>query len=551
MAITIGNSSVRDIYLGNSKVDSVFLGDVLVYGNLANDPEDTYNKFVFDTSRAIDSFDEGFQPIVTLRDYRAGDTTHWNGYTDWGDGTINKELTHKYTTSGVYTVKTKYTINDSYGSITNNTSNMFIRCDAINKNIKDLSYLFYGCDKLTSVNLSNLDKSLYYKAAYAFYDCNLPSIDLSGFKFTGNVSNMFGYGGASSINLSGADFTRATGISNMFYKGFYTTDVMLYDCSDEDIIKLVPALQEKILDGTHGTWNGTIYIDEFKDTYPAPNYGWSYKYRIKHIETELDNTFNYFVFNNTTGAFLSRYRAGDTTSWNGLTDWGDNTIDTNYTHKYKIAGTYTVKTKYTLYGGLYVLPDGSTEPYINTSITKVLGINRRITDGHLLFFSCENLESVDLSNIINYGYLSKSDNMFLHCESLKSIDLSGIDTHNVNDMDGMFCFCESLTELDLSSFDTSNVTNMEYMFSVCPSLTQLDLSSFDTSKVTNMRYMFNKCPSLTRLDISNFNMDNVTDYSNMFYGCDNLTLDNIIMTNCNEATKAKITEAFNNKNTTQ
>ena len=48
MAITIGNSSVRDIYLGNSKVDSVFLGDVLVYGNLANDPEDTYNKFVFD-----------------------------------------------------------------------------------------------------------------------------------------------------------------------------------------------------------------------------------------------------------------------------------------------------------------------------------------------------------------------------------------------------------------------------------------------------------------------------------------------------------------------
>ena len=510
MAITIGNSSVRDIYLGNSKVDSVFLGDVLVYGNLANDPEDTYNKFVFDTSRAIDSFDEGFQPIVTLRDYRAGDTTHWNGYTDWGDGTINKELTHKYTTSGIYTVKTKYMINDSYNSITNNTSNMFIRCDAINKNIKDLSYLFYGCDKLTSVNLSNLDKSLYYKAAYAFYDCNLPSIDLSGFKFTGNVSNMFGYGGASSINLSGADFTRATNISSMFYRGFYTTDVMLYDCSDEDIMKLVPALQEKILDGTHGTWNGTIYIDEFKDTYPVPNYGWSYNYRIKHIETELDNTFNYFVFDTIKadinnigipGVYLSSYRAGDTTSWNGLTDWGDNTIDTNLSHEYKIDGAYTIKTKYTLQMSLSPNPDGSidTGGYTHYGITKCLGINTKITDGHLFFFGCSNLKIVEISNTSSYIYLNNMEAMFKDCSSLNSINLSGINTSNVS----------------------------------------------------NMSLMFNLCESLTKLNISNFNMDNVTKYSDMFVRCDNLTLDNIIMTNCNEATKAKITEAFNNKNTIQ
>lgn len=521
MAITIGNSSVRDIYLGNSKVDSVFLGDVLVYGNLANDPEDTYNKFVFDTSRAIDSFDEGFQPIVTLRDYRAGDTTHWNGYTDWGDGTINKELTHKYTTSGIYTVKTKYMINDSYGSSTSNTRHMFIRCDALNKNIKDLSYLFNNCEYLTSVNLSNLDKSLYYRAAYTFYDCHLSSIDLSGFKFT-DVYNMFGYNSALSINLSGADFTRATSISSMFYKNFRTTDVMLYDCSDEYIIKLVPAIQEKILDGTHGTWNGTIYIDEFKDTYPVPNYGWSYKYRIKHIETELDNTFNYFVFN-AHGITLSPQRSGDTTYWDGLTDWGDNTADTKTGHSYDYIGTYTVKTKYALNK---VFDSGSgCQIIVGPDLIRCDGINKEITNGSYLFCDCSNLESVNLSNIINYGYLSKSNSMFDGCKSLKSIDLSGIDTHNVN--------------------------NMSYMFRSCESLTELDLSSFDTSKVTNMRYMFSKCPSLTRLDISNFNMDNVTDYSNMFYGCDNLTLDNIIMTNCNEATKAKITEAFNNKNTIQ
>lgn len=514
MTIKIGNSTTKRIQLGNSTVKSVYLGDVLVYGNLVNDPEDTYNKFVFDTSEAID----GSQPIVTLRDYRAGDTTHWNGYTDWGDGTINRELSHRYTTSGIYTVKTKYTINDSYGSSTSNTCNMFIRCDALNKNIKDLSYLFNNCDKLTSVNLSNLDKSLYYKAAYAFYDCGLLSIDLSGFKFTGDVSNMFGYNSVLSINLSGADFTRVTNISSMFYKNIRTTDVMLYDCSDENIIKLVPAIREKIFDGTLVSWNGTIYIDEFKDTYPVPNLGWSYKYKIKHIETELDNTYNYFVFN-THNITLSPQRAGDTTSWNGLTDWGDNTADKRTEHTYDYRGTYTVKTKYVL----NTVDDNGRGCQIlsGSKIIRCDGINKRITNGSYLFSGCSNLESVNLSNIINYGYLSKSDNMFRECKSLKSIDFSGIDTSSVSDMNSMFNFCESLTELDLSSFDTSNVTNMSYMFCMCP--------------------------SLTKLNISNFNMDNVTDYRKMFLGCDSLTIDNIIMTNCNEATKTKITKALNAK----
>lgn len=507
MAITIGNSSIRDIYLGNSKVDSVFLGDVLVYSNLANDPEDTYNQFVFDTSICYGT------RTITLQNYRAGDTTHWNGYTDWGDGTINKELSHAYPEDGIYTIKTKYMINDSEGNKDYNFP--LIECKSINKNIKDLSYLFYGCDKLTSVNLSNLNKSLYYKAAYAFCNCESLSIDLSGFKFTGDVSNMFGYNGPLSINLSGADFTRVKNISNMLDSNVHTTDVMLYGCSDDNITKIVPAIREKIFDGTYMTWNGTIYIDEFKDTYPAPNYGWSYKYRIKHIETELDNTYNYFVFN-THGITLSTQRAGDTTYWDGLTDWGDNIVDTRTEHTYDYSGTYTVKTKYVLNK---VFDNGSGCQILSGSnLIRCDGINKGITNGSYLFSGCSNLESVNLSNIINYGYLSKSYNMFSGCNSLKSIDFSGIDTSGITNMSLMFNFCESLTELDLSSFDTSNVTNMEAMFSVCS--------------------------SLTKLNISNFNMDNVTKYSNMFIRCDNLTLDNIIMTNCNQATKDKITKMF-------
>ena len=47
-------------------------------------------------------------------------------------------------------------------------------------------------------------------------------------------------------------------------------------------------------------------------------------------------------------------------------------------------------------------------------------------------------------------------------------------------MDMMFYFCENLNSIDLSSFDTKKVTNMSDMFRNCENLQNLDLSSFDT-----------------------------------------------------------------------
>ena len=56
----------------------------------------------------------------------------------------------------------------------------------------------------------------------------------------------------------------------------------------------------------------------------------------------------------------------------------------------------------------------------------------------------------------------------------------------LNSASFMFFFCESLTSLDLSNFNTQNVTNMEYMFFGCEPLTSLDLSNFNTQNVINM-----------------------------------------------------------------
>ena len=95
----------------------------------------------------------------------------------------------------------------------------------------------------------------------------------------------------------------------------------------------------------------------------------------------------------------------------------------------------------------------------------------------------------------------------------------------------MFFACESLNNINLSNFNTQMVTNMSYMFSGCKSLTTINLSNINTQMVTNMSCMFFGCESLTTINLSNFNTKNVTDMSSMFYGCESLKKENIIIKN--------------------
>ena len=205
---------------------------------------------------------------------------------------------------------------------------------------------------------------------------------------------------------------------------------------------------------------------------------------------EIDDSYNTFVFDtnlvsNSTTVTLQNNRGGDTTEWDGITDWGDGIADTKLTHTYKSNGVYTVNTKYTV-NKSEMLGDVNTR----NMFVKCININRNITNCKYLFGSCNNLTYIN------------------------------------------------------TDFDTSNVTDMSNMFHSSNSLTSLNLSNWNTSKVTHMDYMFGFSESLTFLNISNFNMDNVTSYRYMLRGCSSLTIDNIIMTNCNDATKTKIQEAL-------
>ena len=148
--------------------------------------------------------------------------------------------------------------------------------------------------------------------------------------------------------------------------------------------------------------------------------------------------------------------------------------------------------------------------------------NNKLGNCNNMFFNCENIIEIDLSDLDTSGVTSMN-NMFRGCLNLKSLKLNNLDTSLVTSMKDMFWGCNSLTSLNLSSFNTSLVNDMSYMFMDCFSLISLDLSNFNTSLLLQMKSMFRNCESLISINLSNFKTSKVTNMFALFRGCISLT----------------------------
>ena len=127
------------------------------------------------------------------------------------------------------------------------------------------------------------------------------------------------------------------------------------------------------------------------------------------------------------------------------------------------------------------------------------------------------------------NYLTKTNCMFYGCENIKKLNLSNFYTKNIINMSSMFFGCSSLTDINLTNFNSQNVINMNHMFCKCSSLENLDLSTFNIGKVKYMMSIFFGCTSLTKLNLFNFDVKNVYNMIWMFYGCVSLKKENIII----------------------
>lgn len=241
---------------------------------------------------------------------------------------------------------------------------------------------------------------------------------------------------------------------------------------------------------------------------------------IAYQNGEIDSEYNYFVFDTSKNEYgstvriqLERYRAGDTTAWDGLTDWGDGTIDTSSAHTYWTVGTYTVKTK-------WMINSSATSGNSNARKTLVAcdNVNRNITNASYLFYACSNLKYVNMSRF-KTSKITNMNSAFYNCISLQEVNMKNLDTSSVTDMSYMFYNCKKLTP-KVSHLNVSSVTTFYNMFYNCGAI---DGSQFRDWKVSSTKYLANMFYYATVttnvLDLSGWDISHIDSFVNMFYNC--------------------------------
>ena len=145
--------------------------------------------------------EDGLLTIRPADGASTGTLASWSSYTTpWY--TYRSYITSVYVEEGVSAPSSTY-----YGLISGSSS-------------LSLSYMFYGCTSLASVDLSNLDTSSVTDMSYMFYGCrSIVSLDLSSFDTSSvtDMSSMFeGCTRLQDVDLSSFDVSKVTDMSSMF-----------------------------------------------------------------------------------------------------------------------------------------------------------------------------------------------------------------------------------------------------------------------------------------------------------------------------------------------
>ena len=301
--------------------------------------------------------------------------------------------------------------------------------------VTNMSYMFSGCSKLTSLDVTKFNTEKVTVMNSMFSNCSaLTSLDVTKFN-TGNVTDMnnmfFNCSALASLDVTKFDTRNVTYMDNMFSSCKKLTSL--------DVTKF-------------NTGNVTDMNNMF--------------YNCSAL-TSLDVTkFNTAKVTNMSRMFYrcSKLISLDVTKFNTA-----NVRDMSYMF------------------------------YNCSKLTSLNVTNfntAKVTDMRYMFYGCSSLTSLDVTKF-NTEKVTNMSYMFYNCSELISLNVTNFNTAKVTDMRYMFYGCKALTSLDITNFNTENVTNMSFMFSGCSALTTIyTTDKFVIDKVTNGSYMFENCTNL-------------------------------------------------------
>ena len=406
---------------------------------------------------------------------------------------------------------------------------MFSGCDKISTldlssfnttNISAMDYMFSGCSSLTSLNLTSFNTDKVANMSQMFNECSsLTSLDLSSFNTETVVTMNLMFNRCSSLislDLSNFNTSNVANMSVMFNEcsSLKNIDLSSFNIKANTNISYMFSQCGQSIDG-----QPTIGIVSNKAT------------------ADLFNNPSKSNIDLSTLKFVYPLNLTDYYTYTLVEDGYK--IDLNEEFKIQIdraeLRSFT-DSKGNVWSTGMPLPNPAPKgEYEGVKVTNMSGLFSGYS-----FVTILNLSDFNTINVTNMS------DMFKDCASLEAINLAGLKTDNVTDMSGLFSGCTSIITLHLSDFNiesitqqlrsssetksglkTSNVTDMSYMFYNCKSLSTLDISGFNTSNVTDMSHMFDGCSSLPMLDLSTFNTESISDISNMFSECTSITALNL------------------------
>ena len=380
-------------------------------------------------------------------------------------------------------------------------------------NVTDMSYMFSGCSKLTSLDVTHFNTANVTNMCYMFSSClMLTSLDVTKFN-TENVTNMnkmfYGCSKLTSLDVTHFNTTNVTNMGYMFSGCSKLTSLDVTHFNTANVTNMVYMFSDcsklTSLDVTKLNTAKVMYM----------RYMFSGCSALISLDVTKFNTGNvtnmsymFYGCSKLTSLDVTKFNTGNVTNMRYMFSGCSALISLDVT-KFN-TGNVTDMNK--MFYGCSKLTSLDLTHFNTTNVTNM---NR-------MFYGCNALTSLDVTKF-NTANVTDMGLMFYRCSKLTSLDVTHFNTANVTNMYEMFYDCEALTSLDVTKFNTGNVTNMSYMFFHCAALTSLDITKFNTANVTNMEYMFSGCSKLTSLDVTNFNTENVTNMSYMFYNCGTLT----------------------------
>ena len=370
--------------------------------------------------------------------------------------------------------------------------------------VTDMSGMFYGCQKLSSLDLSKFNTEKVTYMSSMFEDCQeLSSLDLSNFntKEVKQMKSMFlGCSALTSLDLSNFNTANVMDMGNMFLNCSVLSSLTLSNFNTEKVESM-----GNMFEGCSALTS--LDLSNFntkKVRYMAS------MFRACSALTTIyaSDNFKTGQVTNSTGMFYGCKK---------LKGYSDSKTD----RKYANCGTDGYFTP----GCAYAEFDNATLTFRYKGVKPAEAYDLNVESNNPGWEAQKgNIKKVVFDASFANARPTSCFWWFGNCFYLTEIEgIENLNTQNVTDMRDMFTCCYALTSLDVSNFNTQNVEDMTDMFLSCRKLSLLDLSNFNTERVKNMSSMFSGCSTLQTIFASDkFVTNEVFDGDGMFQGCENL-----------------------------